>query len=299
MDGDSTLNSDDYAFALTGLDSFHGADIDVTVSGDDNAATTITTLDGNDIIVTGSANDTITSGGGADIISAGAGNNTITSGAGGDSITTAGGADIITAGAGNDTIVTGDGIDVITAGTGDDIIDALGVTAVNRTQINDFEDAGATVGDVVRLENTGSTLAGSDNAAPVFKTVAVSAVGNGATYDLRAATNTDGDAFDTAATDIVELTGWRTGDGDLSIDFAAGNGTELLKGLSSGAAAASITSDNANDKYFLIAYDTNVTVIYHVDGTANPNILGDIIPIVMFNSTIADGSFVAADFLMI
>ena len=29
MDGDSTLNTDDYAFALTGLDSFHGADIDV------------------------------------------------------------------------------------------------------------------------------------------------------------------------------------------------------------------------------------------------------------------------------
>ena len=49
MDGDPTLNTDDYAFTLTGLDSFHGADIDVTVSGDDDTATTITTLDGNDI----------------------------------------------------------------------------------------------------------------------------------------------------------------------------------------------------------------------------------------------------------
>ena len=299
MDGDSTLNSDDYAFALTGLDSFHGADIDVTVSGDDDAATTITTLDGNDIITTGSANDTITSGGGADIIIAGAGANTITSGAGGDSITGGAGVDIIVAGAGNDTIVSANGVDVITAGTGDDIIDALGVVALNKVTINDFEDAGATVGDVVRLENTGSEYAGSDNAAPVFKTVAVSAVGNGLTYDLGGATDTDGANINTAAVDIIELTGWRTGDGDLSIDFTAGNGTELLKGLSSGATAASLTSDGADDDYFLIAYDTNVTVIYHVDGTANPNILGDLIPIVMFNSTIADGAFVAADFLMI
>ena len=72
-----------------------------------------------------------------------------------------------------------------------------------------------------------------------------------------------------------------------------------MKGLSSGASAASITSDGADDDYYLIAYDTNVTVIYHVDGTTNPNVAADLIPIVMFNSTIADGAFVAADFLMI
>ena len=49
MDGDSTLNTDDYAFTRCGH-SFHGADIDVTVSGDDDTATTTPTLDGNDII---------------------------------------------------------------------------------------------------------------------------------------------------------------------------------------------------------------------------------------------------------
>ena len=36
MDGDFTLNTDDYAFTLTGLDSFHGADINATVTGDDS-----------------------------------------------------------------------------------------------------------------------------------------------------------------------------------------------------------------------------------------------------------------------
>ena len=299
MDGDSTLNSDDYAFTLTGLDSFHGADIDVTVSGDDDAATTITTLDGNDIITTGSANDTITSGAGADIIVAGAGANTITSGGGADSITSGAGADIIDAGAGNDTIVSSTGVDVLTGGTGDDTFLALGVVTANRTEINDFEDAGSTVGDVVHLENTASEFAGSDNAAPVLKTLEVTAVGNGITFNIGSANDTDGINIDTAAIDIVELTGIRTGDGNLATDFAAGTGVELLKTLSSGATAASITSDGADDDYYLIAYDTNVTVIYHVDGTTNPNVAADLIPVVMFDQTITDGAFVAADFLMV
>ena len=173
MDGDSTLNTDDYAFTLTGLDSFHGADIDVTVTGDETDATTITTLDGNDIITTGSGNDTITSGAGADIISAGAGDNTITSGAGADSITVAGsGADgagnIIDAGSGNDTVVmgTGAGDDTVTLGTGDDTLDArLTTTSTEKVLVTDFEDAGVTVGDTVILAQSLTT-----KNAGIFKT---------------------------------------------------------------------------------------------------------------------------------
>ena len=294
MDGDSTLNTDDYAFTLTGLDSFHGADIDVTVSGDDDAVTTITTLDGNDIITTGSAADIINSGGGADIIVAGAGANIINSGAGNDNITGGAVIDTINAGAGDDIIVGGTGADVITGGTGDDNFTAVGVATANRTQIQDFEDAGDTVGDTVNLKNAASEFAGTNGDNAVLVSVAVTQVGNGITYDLGAVLGVD-----TAALDIVELTGWDTADGNLAIDFAAGTGVELLKGLSSGATAASITSDGADDDYYLIAYDTNVTVIYHVDGTTNPNVAADLIPVVMFNSTIADGAFVAADFIMI
>ena len=125
------------------------------------------------------------------------------------------------------------------------------------------------------------------------------AVGNGITFNIWSANDTDGININTAAIDIVELTGIRTGDGNLATDFAAGTGVELLKTLSSGATAASITSDGGDDDYYLIAYDTNVTVIYHVDGTTDPNVAADLIPVVMFDQTITDGAFVAADFLMV
>ena len=57
MDGDSTLNTDDYAFTLTGL--IHSMVL-ILCNGFryDDTATTITTLDGNDI-TTGSAADII------------------------------------------------------------------------------------------------------------------------------------------------------------------------------------------------------------------------------------------------
>ena len=146
----------------------------------------------------------------------------------------------------------------------------------------------------MNLKNTASEFGGANGANAVLVSVAVAQVANTATYNLGAVIGVD-----TAALDIVELTGWDTADGDLAIDFAAGTGVELLKGLSSGASAGSITSDGGDDDYYLIAYDTNVTVIYHVDGTTDPNVAADLIPVVMFNSTIADGAFVAADFIMI
>jgi Ca2+-binding RTX toxin-like protein len=307
MDGDSTLNTDDYAFTLTGLDSFHGVDIDVTVSGDNDTITTITTLDGNDIITTGSAADIINSGGGNDTIVAGGDANIINSGSGNDIITGGAAIDTINAGSGNDIIKSGAGADIVTLGTGDDNVEAHGIVAANKTLIQDFEDAGATIGDVVSLLAAGSEGTNAAGNAPRMVSVAVAdGLADGATYNLAAATGSiEGAslaAFNTGTTagiDIVELTGWNTAKGNLATDFTAGNGTELLKGLVSGSGtAASITSDGANDIYYLIAYDTNVTVIYHVDGTANPNVLGDILPIAMFNATIADGAFVTADFLM-
>ena len=229
MDGDSTLNSDDYAFALTGLDSFHGADLDIEVYGDDNTATTITTLDGDDTITTGSAADIITSGGGADIISAAAGNNVITSGAGNDTITTTSGNDTITAGAGDDIINAGTGVDVVTGGTGDDVFNGDGrVVTANRLEVTDFEDAGDTVGDVLKLATEGSTEGTAAGSAPVFDTITVSEVAADATYNL-------GAVGDTTNTDVFELIGTDASHGNLETDFDTnGNGTELLKLLSSG-----------------------------------------------------------------
>jgi len=305
MDGDSTLNTDDYAFVLSGLDTFHGADIDVTVSGDDDAVTTITTLDGNDIITTGSAADIINSGGGNDIIVTGAGANIVNSGAGNDAITGGGVIDTINAGPGDDIIVGGAGADVLTGGTGDDVFTAVGIATANRTNIVDFEDVGDTVGDVVHLLGTATEVAGTGE--PTMVQVAVTLVGNGIQYDL---SDTSGSiegataaAFNTNAMDIIELTGLDVDGGDLTIDFAAGTGVELLKLLSSGATALNIKSDGADDDYYIIATDSDsgggVTLIYHADGGANPLVAANLIPIVMFSSVIAEGAFVEADFLMI
>jgi len=301
MDGDSTLNSDDYAFALTGLDSFHGADIDIEIYGEDSDATTITTLDGDDNINTGSGNDIINSGGGADIIVGLAGINTINSGAGNDTITTTSGADIINAGAGDDIINAGTGIDKVTAGTGDDIINGDGrVITANRLEVLDFEDAGDTVGDVLKLATEGSTEGTAAGAAPDFETVTVTEAAANGSYLMTAATAATTDL------DVIELIGTDKSHGVLETDFDTnGNGTELLKLLSSSGTASGITNDVKTDKYFIIAYDDNSAggtsaYIYHVDGTTNAveQVVGDILPIFKLDG-VSDGALVAADFLMV
>jgi len=293
MDGDSTLNTDDYAFTLTGLDSFHGADIDVTVSGDDDTATTITTLDGNDIITTGSAADIINSGAGADIISAGAGGNTINSGAGADSITVAAGADIIDAGAGDDTVTlsTGAGDDIVTLGTGDDSLVATAVVAATqKVVVTDFEDAGDTVGDTVTLAGSLTTLAGTGT--PTIESESVTVLSANGAYNLAGALATA-----TNALDIVILSGGNETDANLANDFADENGDELFKYVAAnGVTTASITADGDHD-FFVIAYDGGEAFLYSINPDGDAQIDADeITPLIHFDSQV--GTFVAEDFVL-
>ncbi len=298
MDGDSTLNSDDYAITLSGLDSFHGADIDVTVSGDDDTATTITTLDGNDIITTGSAADTITSGAGADSITAGAGGNTITAGAGNDTIVAGAGDDIIDAGAGDDTItITAAGDDVITPGTGDDSIIGTAVDGkADKTKIIEFEDAGSTVGDVLTLGTANTTLAGTTLSDTTFVSVAITQLTAAGAYGLAA-------SIDSSAVHIVELTtGGNTTTADLSNDFTDENGDELLKLLGeAGEAATSITLDGDHD-IILIAYDGGDAFLYRLQpGNADgATVTAEIEPLFFLDQTTAmtAGDLVKEDFLL-
>ena len=298
MDGDSTLNTDDYAFKLTGLDSFHGADIDVTISGDEADATTITTLDGNDIITTGSGDDIITSGGGADIIVAGNGANTITSGAGADNITGGTGIDIINAGSGNDTITVGaTGDNVITPGTGDDSLIMTAIVAkTGKTKIIDFEDAGTTVGDVITLGTAATTLAGTTLNATTFQSLTVSQLTGAGAYNLAAVAPT------TNTFHIIELNGGNETTAVLATDFgAAESGAELLKYLGeSGAAANAITVDADHD-FFILAYDDGDAFIYRVQSGDTAVAVGEIEPILWLDSTagtIVSGSLDVSDFLM-
>ena len=296
MDGDSTLNSDDYAFALTGLDSFHGADLDIEIYGEDSDAVTITTLDGDDNINTGSGADIINSGGGADIIVAAAGVNTINSGAGNDTITTTSGADIINGGAGDDIINAGTGIDVVTGGTGDDVHNGDGrVVTANRLEVTDFEDAGDTVGDVLKLATEGSTVTTAAGSAPVFETLTITEADANASFLMTAAT------LATTSVDVIELIGTDASHGNLETDFDTnGTGAELLKLLASSGTAASITNDVKTDKYYIIAYDNDAAYIYHVDATtdATAQVAADILPLFKLDG-VAAGSLVAADFLMV
>ena len=144
-----------------------------------------------------------------------------------------------------------------------------------------------------------SEIEGLTNEGEISEVGTVLTVGDGIAYDLGAATGSiegaTAAAFNTNAVDIVEFTGLV--DHDLTIDFAAGTGAELLKSLSSGDSALNITADGADDDYFIIANDAAVTVVYAVqDGVA---VAADLIPILMFNSVITEGAFVGADFIMV
>ena len=296
MDGDSTLNSDDYAFALTGLDSFHGADLDIEIYGEDSDAVTITTLDGDDNINTGTGADIINSGAGADIILASSGVNTINSGAGNDTITTTSGADIINAGAGDDIINAGTGIDVVTGGTGDDVHNGDGrVVTANRLEITDFEDAGDTVGDVLKLATEGSTVATAAGSEPVFETLTITEADANASFLLTAAT------LATTAVDVIELIGTDASHGNLETDFdTGGTGAELLKLLASSGTAASITVDVKTDLLYLIAYDNDAAYIYHISAATDAvaQVAANILPLYKLDG-VAEGALVAADFLMV
>ena len=119
------------------------------------------------------------------------------------------GVDIIDAGAGDDIIGSGANLDVITGGTVMIILMLSVKLQVNRTQIQDFEDAGDTVGDTINLENTETELAGSDNVNAVLVEVAVTTVGDGIAYDLGATTGS-------IEFDVLEIAAFNTN----AVDYA-------------------------------------------------------------------------------
>ncbi|MDB5661661.1 MAG: calcium-binding protein [Cypionkella sp.] len=89
-------------------------------------ADTITTAEGDDIIVTGNGASTVSAGQGANIIIGGKDADTITALDGGNRIDAGNGSNTITSGAGNDTIISGNGTDTIVSGAGMDLITLYG-----------------------------------------------------------------------------------------------------------------------------------------------------------------------------
>tara|TARA_B100000575_G_scaffold264890_1_gene241040 strand:- start:13106 stop:18199 length:5094 start_codon:yes stop_codon:yes gene_type:complete len=301
LDGDSTLNADDYAFILTGLDSFHGADLDFDITAQ-NQVSTFTTLDGDDSITGGTAADIITTNGGNDTVVGGSGDDTISTGTGNDSINGGAGADIITAGAGDDIIIgASSGLDIVTGGTGDDSFNAGTADApasTNMIVIKDFEDAGTTVGDTLTIDSSSTTLV-SETAGAASTLLTIDFPQGTGNPDITAV---DTDASNTA--DIIEILDTELAATDLTADFDATRGSgELMKLLGNAdGAATGITVETAEDAFYLLAYDGGEAFLYFVDsGAIIDNIVAlanEIVPIAHFDSTITLGAFDGSDFIL-
>lgn len=228
----------------------------LTINTVDNAlvagANTSLTLDASQI-TNAFLNLAVTTTAAADSLLGGAGNDTIDGGAGNDTIT---------GGAGDDSITGGTGVDTITTGTGADRV-VLASASADRDIVTDF-----TVGvgnDTIQLTAANTTVATAVGAAPVVTADTTAAGVGGAAYGLTMA-----GGITTATTDVIVLqngAALTTGvnGGDLSLTTAAGlNGTELLKALTTNAAADTYTEITAvaNAAAYLVAYQGGNAYIY-------------------------------------
>ena len=294
LNGDGFLNTADLQITVDGLTSFHSNDINAIV----------TAGAGGDTLTGGNGDDSITGGAGADSLYGGYGNDTIAGAAGGDKIYGQGGNDTLSNSGGADsTIDGGAGDDTLsgsatnqmnlTGGTGDDTFD-LSPTTVQaaRDTITDFEDAGAVVGDIIKLDATDTSDGTLEGAVPVFATVTAAAASGGPAGIVG---TPDSNAFD-----VLEI----TVDSDtatLATDFADdGTGVNLIKNIGPAndetATGITVTGDHS---FFIIAYDAGNAYIYFADNGANDALMepAAIKPLAIVTG-VAAGAFVAEDFLL-
>ena len=295
FNGDGLLNASDLQITFTGLSTFHSNDINAVV----------TAGAGGDTLTGGNGDDSITGGAGADSLYGGNGNDTIAGANGGDKMYGQGGNDTITpngnadstvdGGAGDD-ILSGSATNQInlTGGTGDDTFDLSMTTAqANRDTITDFEDAGAVVGDIVKLDADDTSDGTAVGAVPVFATLSTAAAAEGA---AGIAGTPNSDAFD-----VLEITVSNNANVDMETDFAdGGTGASLIKniGPANDETATGITVTGTH-KFFIIAYDGGDAFIYAASNAAGNNLLvaAEITPIAKLTG-VAEGALVAEDFLL-
>lgn len=184
-------------------------------------------------------------------------------------------ADTISGGAGDDNISGGAGVDTITTGTGADRV-VLASASADRDVVTDF-----TVGagnDTIQLTAANTKVGTAVGAAPVVTADTSAAAAGGAAYALTMG------AITTATTDVIVLQNGAaltsgTNGGDLSLTTAAGlNGTELLKALTSNAAAdtyTQITAVGTDAAAYLVAYQGGNAYVYLASDAAAAGGNGD------------------------
>ena len=186
-------------------------------------------------------------------------------------VKTAGGADSITGTntaaekvityGGNDTIDMIDNTGTVRGGLGDDTI-ALGTAGDVNYIFFDGSDGADNVteftdgADFLVLEEL-DTTDGTDGAAAVIGDGPAGAGADGAAYAVAAAN------LDTAAIDVLESEGTsqtNSANSDLYDDYTNENAAALFESLTTaidGQIISGITVDNAGDKFFIVAYETD------------------------------------------
>ena len=208
-------------------------------------------------------------------------------------------ADTIVGGGGNDTITAGNGADTITGGAGNDTIN-LAETTANQAIDTVVFNAVATNGqdtingfkigtDILNLiggtETTVTTAAGAA-AVDFFGT---SLTAGAAAWIAGAGANT----LTTHTADVVVISTSLSSRGDLSL---ATDGSELLKALSSTAAAATeITVDTTGDDFYVVAYQSGNAYLYQATNTGTGVIASEMTLIATLTG-IAAGTLTAAAF---
>jgi len=207
-------------------------------------------------------------------------------------------ADIITGGTNADTIVGGLGGDVITGGQGADVINLVESTASADTVIATAAATGngrdtitgfaaGTGADLYRLVAGDTTNAAQDNAGLADFASTATALTNGAAAYVMTGGNT-------ATDDIIEITTTLSTNGNLDVGT---NGTELLKALSStGVAATQLTADNADDDFYVVAYQNGNAYLYHALNGNNTAVIAAELTLIGVFTGITAGDFAAGDF---
>ena len=205
----------------------------------------------------------------------------------------------ITGSAGVDTItVDADSADVIKGGAGVDVIDLTGGTAADAI---DFTGAHSGTGnydtvanfivgsDLIKLDASATTATTASAAAAVIEDEATAATNaTGATYDLAAALTADTATLDLVTLDTDVLA--NIANADLDATSTINDGTELLKALvtaGAGNTAASITLDNAGDKFYILTDDGTDSYLYFVDSGDDALVTADEIQLVADFATVA------------
>ena len=240
--GDGLVNANDFKVSLTGATAFSYDDVDLYVTGDTNAASTLKAAGGSDSLTGGSAADVIYGYAGADTLVGGGGADTLWGGAGNDSITGAGGVDAIV-------IASTDGSDIVKSFTA-------------QTDKLLFEIADTTDGTA------------KDSTAVLTAATAVTNTAAGGAYDLDVNANA-ADVIEVVAAGTPDRT---DANAVMFNDIGTGKAENLFQAMAvanATAGIASITVDTAGDKFFLIAYDDGTgtggdagAYIYHVNSAA-------------------------------